>query len=520
VNRLPIRLRLTLAFGIVMAVGLAAIGVFVYLRVGGALLSSVDQTLRSQATEAVTNVRRGEPRLTDRDVAGGTTLAQLLAPDGHVVRSSPIGLAPLLRAPLPRAGESYRSISLRAPEGDWRLLAVRTGGVTGVVVVARSLEPREETLSRLMRELLVAAPLALLLACAAGYALASAALRPVEAMRRRASSVTASSPARLPVPRSGDEISRLAETLNEMLDRLHASLDHERRFVADASHELRTPLALLRTELDLALRRPRTAEELEAALRSAAEETQRLTRLAEDLLLIARGDRGALPLRRKHVAADGILEVVAERFARRAESAGVVVQVEASDLWVDADPERLVQALGNLLDNAIAYGGRSVTLSARSDAGAVELHIVDDGPGFPDAFIERAFDRFSRGDDARSSAGTGLGLSIVALIGAAHGGSAAVANRREGGADAWIAVPAVRRPDARLPGRVPVDASVEGRRRRDQTGARRRVRLGARPTLPDQVQEGAVGEVDVLPDGAAAGDAIGPGARDRRNGEG
>jgi two-component system, OmpR family, sensor kinase len=445
-SRLPIRLRLTLAFGVVMAAVLAAIGVFVYVRVGGELLSSVDQTLRSQATEAVGNIRRGEPRLTDRDVAGGTTLAQFLRPDGSVVRSSPIGLTPLVRAPLPSGAASFRSISLRAPGGDWRLLLVRAPGVHGVVVVARSLEPREETLSRLMRELLVAAPLALLLACAAGYALASAALRPVEAMRRRAASVTAASPARLPVPRSRDEVSRLAETLNEMLDRLHASLDHERRFVADASHELRTPLALLRTELDLALRRPRSAEELEAALRSAADETERLTRLAEDLLLIARGDRASLPLRRDGIAADDVLEVVAERFARRAESAGAVLHVEPSSLTIDADPERMVQAIGNLVDNALAYGGRSVTLFARGRDDAVELHVVDDGPGFPQEFIERAFDRFSRADDARSSAGTGLGLSIVALIASAHGGAAAVANRPDGGADAWIAVPVARQP--------------------------------------------------------------------------
>jgi signal transduction histidine kinase len=265
-------------------------------------------------------------------------------------------------------------------------------------------------------------------------------------MRRRAASVTAASPGQLPVPRSRDEISRLAETLNEMLDRLHSSLEHERRFVADASHELRTPLALLRTELDLALRRPRTADELEAALRSAAEETQRLSRLAEDLLLIARGDRSTLPLRREHVDVGEFLALVAERFAVRADSLGARVDVEPSVLAVDADPDRLAQALGNLLDNALAHGGRSITLSARANGDVVELHVTDDGPGFPDEFLDRAFDRFSRADDARARGGAGLGLSIVALIGAAHGGGAAVRNLPHGGADAWIAVPAALQP--------------------------------------------------------------------------
>ena len=445
-SRLPIRVRLTLTFGVVMAAVLAAMVVFVYLRVGGALLASVDQTLRSQAAEAVSNVQRGEPRLTDRDVAGGTTLAQLLTPAGAVVRSTPIGLAPLAHLRVPPGGSVYRSISLHAPEGDWRVLAVRPRGASNVVVVARSLEPREESLHRLFRELLFAAPLALLLACGAGYALASAALGPVEAMRRRAASVTATTPSPLPVPRSRDEISRLAETLNEMLDRLHASLEHERRFVADASHELRTPLALLRTELELALRRPRSAAELEEALRSAAEETERLTRLAEDLLLIARGDRASLPLRRECVAADDILAVVAGRFARRAETTGTTIRIEPSDLAVDADPERLAQATGNLVDNALTYGGRTIVLRAQLHGGRVELHVLDDGPGFPEEFLGRAFDRFSRADDARGGGGAGLGLSIVALIGAAHGGGASVANRPDGGADAWIAVPAAPQP--------------------------------------------------------------------------
>jgi signal transduction histidine kinase len=445
-SRVPIRWRLALAFGVAMAAVLTAMSVFVYLRVGDALLASVDQTLRSQADEAIGNVRGHEHTLLDRDVAGGTTLAQLVSPDGRVLRSAPVGLAPLLRAPLPRAERTYRSISLRAPEGDWRLLVLRGRSVPGALVVARSLEPREETLSRLFRELLVAAPLALVLACVAGYGLASAALRPVEAMRRRAAGVRAGSPARLPVPPSRDEISRLAQTLNEMLDRLHASLEHERRFVSDASHELRTPLALLRTELDLALRRRRSADELEAALRSAAEETERLTRLSEDLLLIARGDGAALPLRREQVRATQILDWVAARFSARAEAVGASLSVEASEVTIDADPERLAQAIGNLVDNALTYGGRTIVLSVRLREATAELHVEDDGKGFPPDFLPRAFDRFSRADGARTSGGAGLGLSIVALLGAAHGGSAAAANRPGGGADVWIAVPAVPQP--------------------------------------------------------------------------
>jgi len=439
-SRLPIRWRLTLAFAIAMAAVLAVMGAFVYVRLGDALMTTLDQTLRSQASDAAASVRSGKRQLIDADLGGRTTLAQVLGPDGSILRSSPVGL-PQLALATGRGEARVSSITLSTPRGHWRVLALHPARLDRTIVVARSLEPRQESLDRLLRQLLFAIPIALVLASLGGYLLASAALRPVEAMRRRAAGVTADSPTRLPVPRSRDEVSRLAETLNEMLDRLHDSLEHERRFVADASHELRTPLALLRTELDLALRRPRTHEELEAALRSAGEETERLTRLAGDLLLIARGDRGTLPLRRADVEVDEVLETVSSRFARRADTVGASVVVTPTRMRIDADPERIEQALGNLLDNALAHGARSVVVSAQRVNGSIELHVTDDGDGFPDAFLARAFDRFSRGDEARSGGGAGLGLSIVALIAAAHGGEAAVTNRAGGGADVWISVP-------------------------------------------------------------------------------
>src|SRR5690242_11794421 len=165
-----------------------------------------------------------------------------------------------------------------------------------------------------------------------------------------------------------------------MLGRLEGALEHERRFVADASHELRTPLALLRTELEVALRRPRAREELEAALRSAAEETERLSRLAEDLLLIARSDQGSVPLRIETVDVSQLLDAVRQRFAARAGELGRDLVVGAAgELTIDADQLRLEQALGNLVDNALVYGAGRVTLSAVAAAGMVELHVADEG---------------------------------------------------------------------------------------------------------------------------------------------
>jgi signal transduction histidine kinase len=439
-SRLPIRVRLTLGFAVAMAIVLAAVGLFVYQRVANELLGTVDQTLAAQAREASDGGR------IDADTGGGATLGQLFGPRGQLLRdhSQPATLPPLIGRDVVAqalAGEHvWLNRQLSQPRGKWRVLAVPTKAGQ-VAVVARSLGPRAESLDHLRHELLLFLPLALLAASLGGYALAAGALRPVEVLRRRAESVTPGEPSHLPVPEARDEISRLARTLNEMLTRLHAAFEHERRFVADASHELRTPLALLRTELDLALRRPRSREELESALRSAAEETQRLSRLADDLLLIARADQGPLPIRREPVAASDLLEDAATRFANRASALGRALRVEPTDLGLDADPLRVGQALVNLVDNALVHGAGPVELAAVKRDGFVELHVRDGGAGFPDNFRQRAFDRFSRADEARSRGGSGLGLSIVELVARAHDGDVGLRDRPSGGADVWISLP-------------------------------------------------------------------------------
>jgi two-component system, OmpR family, sensor kinase len=445
---LPIRVRLTLPFALAMALVLAGMGAFVYVRVGAALISNVDQTLRLQASEAVPRLDEGK-NLLDEDAPSRASVVQVVDPGGALVSSSQAGLLPLLDSSgrsRVLAGHAVKETKddIIGLAGHWRILAVpaRLDGSRVALVLARPLNERQETLHRLRTEFLIAAPAALALAILAGYLLAAASLRPVEAMRRQAAEITASVPGRrLPVPPSRDEIARLAETLNDMLARLEASFEHERRFIADASHELRTPLALLRTELELALRRPRSREELEEALRSAAEETERLSRLAEDLLLFARADQGSLPVRPERVAARELLANVAGRFAGRAAQLGrSVVVVGEDEATIDADPVRIEQAIGNLVDNALTHGDGAVGLSIASVGTRVELHVTDEGRGFPDGFAERAFDRFSRADDARSAGGSGLGLAIVALIASAHGGSTGVGTADGGGADVWISL--------------------------------------------------------------------------------
>jgi signal transduction histidine kinase len=311
------------------------------------------------------------------------------------------------------------------------------------VAVAEPLALRDHELSRLRKLLLMAGPFALLLASVAAYEVARAALRPVNRMRTRAERITEHELSeRLPVADSGDEIASLGRTLNAMLDRVEAAVERERRLVGDASHELRTPLTTLRAEVDFALRRDRSPEELRAALESAAEEARRMTRLADDLLVLARADQGRLPLHPEPLAPRELLEAAAARSGAAADMSGraIVVRDElAADSMVSADADRSAQVLDNLVTNALRYGEGTITLTARDDGEVVELHVMDEGPGFPDTLLEHAFERFARGSEARASQpGSGLGLALVQAVAAAHGGFAKARNRPEGGADVWI----------------------------------------------------------------------------------
>jgi signal transduction histidine kinase len=326
-----------------------------------------------------------------------------------------------------------------------------------VLLVGITREDRAETLRSLRDELLIAGPIALLLATLAGYGLAGLALRPVESMRRRAAVISAERPGeRLPVPQTRDEVERLGETLNEMLARLESALARERTFVADAGHELRTPLALLRTELELALRHGKGEDELRHALRRSAEEVDRLAQLAEALLLIARSDRGQLALQLDDLEAAELLDSITTRFEWRAREADRPLSLSAPPgLRLRGDRMRLEQALGNLVENALRHGDGEVRLSARAGHGMVELHVHDQGSGFPLEFMADAFTRFARPDHGRSRGGSGLGLSIVRTIAEAHHGGASAANPPGGGADVWLSLP-VDGPDDTPPG----DAAV------------------------------------------------------------
>jgi two-component system, OmpR family, sensor kinase len=436
VSRLPVKLRLTLAFAGVMAVVLAATGLFVFLRYRAQLDDNLNAALRSRGAELALladddAVRRraggqeGFAQVVRRDTAG-----RLIAP-GVFARA---GRAPVLveRTRVPGVGEPVRLLARPARrQGE-------------VLVVGSALDDRDDSLASLLTGLVLGGVAALVLASLAGYGLAAAALRPVDSMRRRAGEISQlGSGTRLPVAGGRDEIAQLGVTLNEMLDRLEQSAQRERGFVANASHELRTPLALLRGELELALQEGRSPAELRAAIVAAAEETDRLAQLADDLLVLARADQGQLPVRPEPLAADELLSGTARRFALRAGEAGRELRAEpAPGIGVTADRLRAEQALSNLVDNALRYGGGAVTLSAQRTGSGVELRVSDAGSGFAPELLERAFERFTREDRGGGRGGAGLGLAIVAAVAAAHGCRAGAANRPDGGADVWFELPA------------------------------------------------------------------------------
>jgi two-component system OmpR family sensor kinase len=459
VRRLPVRWRLTLAFALVMAVVLSATGLFVYQRQASNLDGSITRALAARANDVGALAQQSESGL--RDARPGPAgrraeVAQLIDASGRVWDRTPgVPRRPLISSAqlaTARQGRPVTTDVVLSGDESVRVLAepVRAQGQRLVVVVGQSLEARNSALEDLSGVLLVGGPAALLLASLAGYLLTGAALRPVEAMRRRAAAISAADLDQRLTPAGGqDELGRLGRTLNEMLERIHRSVESERSFFSDASHELRSPLAVLRTELELIARERPAGVALQRAAGSAIEETDRLTQLADDLLLLARADDHQLALRVTTASAAELLEEAAERVRRQAADIGIGLSVDARpDTRVEVDRERIEQALGNLIANALRHAREEVTLATRVQGDLVELHVRDDGPGFPPDFLPRAWERFARADSARSDDGVGLGLAIVRTIAEAHGGSGRAANRAGGGADVWISLPATGGPSS------------------------------------------------------------------------
>ncbi len=439
---MPLRVRLALLFALATAVVIAGAGLAFVLQLRVSVDASLDPGLRTQVA-AVADELGAEGGLGQLGQAGG--IVQVSALDGGLLVGSPEAGAQPLLDPAQWAQAAAGEVSFTSVVGGDRSRILATtapaGGGRVLVVVGTGTDVSDAAVERAESALALGGPLAVLLAGAGAWWLAGAALHPVERMRRQAAEIgDRDLGRRLVVPSTRDEVAALGATMNGLLARLQEALQRERGFVADAGHELRTPLAILRTELELAARPGRSREALIEAVTQAGVETDRLIRLAEDLLLLARADNAQPFLRPAPLSLPDLVQAAAHGAgARAAERAVTVTAHGPTELTVDADPDRLRQALDNLLDNATRHApsGTAVEITVSADRpGMVVVEVVDRGPGFPPEFLPHAFERFHRAEAARTrdGGGTGLGLSIVRVIAQAHGGRAVAGNRAGGGA--------------------------------------------------------------------------------------
>jgi two-component system, OmpR family, sensor kinase len=448
-RRSRLRLRLTLGFAGALAAVLAAVAAFVYSRTASDLLTVNDAGLRSRAEVIVTDFRnRGAVEL---DVGSSLietdeAFAQVVDPSGRIVESSPkVSTALIVSPALLRAHSEPRFVDSRVPGIDnfARVLVVPITTLRGhfFVLVGSSLQDRADQLGDLTKSLAIGLPTALLSATILAGVLVGAALRPVERMRRDADAIAGSNlTSRISTRHVDDELERLAETLNEMLDRIAAAFDTERSFIDNASHELRTPLAIMRTELDLALAAPRTAEELAASIQSTSDEVQHLTRLAENLLATSRARNRPPGVDVAPVQLRDMIDDLARRHRHVAGATHLSTAPDTSADWVHIDTVSVREALDNLVHNAIRHTppGGQIRLQAAHDQGIATFTVIDNGPGFRDDILPRAFEPFVSTHDTADS--TGLGLAMARFIARAHGGDASAANDPAGGARVtlWI----------------------------------------------------------------------------------
>ena len=440
---MSIRLRLTLLFAIASAVVLSlGAGLFVSV-LSSSLLSSVDSQLATQASHASSYLKGSTSVPVTAGSNGPEYVVQVVDASGSVRGSSTDApTSPIISAAqLDLARTQQVLVTHTRNDEHERVLAQPFRGHAGwTVLVGASLETYDATMSKVTTGLVIGCSLFVILAAGGSYLLATAALRPVERLRTEVSDLAVRSiPGTLAVPRTHDEISALASTMNELLARVRTSLKREQSLVADASHELRTPLAVLRGELELAQRPGRSREELVATVAVAAEEATRLTRIADDLLLLSRGDQGQLPILPVVVDVRDFLQDAKAHAEHRLTARGMTCEVDAPlNLRARIDPDRIRQVVDNLIDNSLRYcaAGSVIVLRAHEDHQDLWIEVADDGPGFEPSFLPHAFERFRRSDASRSRehGGAGLGLAIVSSIVAAHKGSVIAENGPTGGA--------------------------------------------------------------------------------------
>ncbi len=444
-SSLSLRVQLTLWYGTALALTLVVFAAVLYTVMAQSLRDQVDLSLEESAEAAVRSLLKSElgpfiqfqdlsdkfPELAVLDrffqILGPTARTNIKSPN---IQSHDIPLTPTVLTAALEGRTTFESV--RYPDGPpLRLVSVpimSNGTLINIVRVGTSLRPVEETLDWLLLVLLLTMPVGMIVALAGGWFLAGRALRPVESITQAAGRIAGGDLSqRLSVPQSTDEIGRLAATFNDMIARLDASFRQVRQFGTDASHELRTPLTVLKGETELALRRPRSAEDYRLVLESGLEEIDRMTRIVDELLFLSRADLGEVKLESLPVRLDGLLEDIHRQASLLGQEANVQVSLGSTEACtVQGDELRLRELLLNLVDNGIKYSRPSgtVELELTCDRQAARVTVRDQGIGIEPEALSRIFDRFYRTDAARAHAkmGTGLGLAICRWIADAHGG--------------------------------------------------------------------------------------------------
>jgi heavy metal sensor kinase len=461
VRRLPIRVRLTAWYTTLLVVVLAVLGTYQVQRLHAELTKDLDRSLSLRSAQIAVAYR------SDAAVAEFTELsnsvlsglptdsgAQVLSASGAVMDTSEdaVAVVPMItRDQVASVLDGHPMLAterLGPTHSQYRVLArPLAGSHQRVLVMAASLGSIEAAVHRLVVILLTGGPIAVLIAAVAGWWLASFGLRPVAAVTAKARQISVDRlDERVPVPKAADEVGRLADTFNAMLDRLEAGVEAQRRLIADASHDLRTPLAVMRSELDVALAAGDLPPEAEEVLISTAEEVERMARMVDNLLALAQADQGGLELFVRPVDLRDLAEATAAKLRPLADAKGLAMTVVGDSPVVCADRERLTQVVTNLVENAVKYTNHgSVHLAAWQNGTEAGISVSDTGPGIPTDELTRVFDRFYRTDTARGRAvdGSGLGLAIAQEIVHAHGGRIWAEPGTEAGTRFSFALPVV-----------------------------------------------------------------------------